>query len=416
MPKIIRPLTATAAASAKPGPKPYKLRDGGGLHLLVYPQGGKAWRLDYRRPGGIARNTLSLGPFPAVSLADAREQRDLARKLLANGLDPSEQRQQERMASRVEKTTLESVANSWLAKKATERTESSSQLCRRRLETYVFPVLGHRAIASVTAPQLVAMLGDVASTSPVTAKFLRREIEAIFRYAIATGAGGTKDNPAAGIRDVLPVGKTRHRSAITDPTALGNLLRAIDAYQGDSMTAAALKLTPMLFQRPAELRTMEWAEIDLDAREWRIPAEKMKQRVSHLVPLPEQAVAILRDLKDQSGHRQYVLTGQHDPRRPLSRSAVGSALRQIGFSEAEVVPHGFRATARTLLDEVLGFPPHIVEQQLAHSVRDPLGRAYNRTAHLPERRQMLQRWADYLDSLRTDGNVVPIKHKAASAA
>lgn len=275
----------------------------------------------------------------------------------------------------------------------------------------VFPYIGGRPVAEVTAPEFLRVARRVEERGAVeSAHRILQNCGQVMRYAIATGRA--ERNPVADLRGALASPEERHHAAITDPGELGGLLRAIDGYKGDPVTRAALRLSGLLFVRPGELRHAEWAEIDLDKAEWNIPAYKMKMRQSHLVPLCDQAVAILRELHPLTGRGQYVFPGGRSPRRPMSNNAINAALRRMGFGADVMTAHGFRATARTMLDELLAFRPDYIEHQLAHAVRDPNGRAYNRTAHLPERRKMMQAWADYLDALRTDANVVPIKRKA----
>lgn len=274
-----------------------------------------------------------------------------------------------------------------------------------------FPYIGGRPVAEVTATEFLRVARRIEERGAVeSAHRILQNCGQVMRYAIATGRA--ERNPVADLRGALASPEERHHAAITDPSELGGLLRAIDGYKGDPVTRAALRLSGLLFVRPGELRHAEWAEIDLDKAEWNIPACKMKMRQSHLVPLCDQAVAILRELHPLTGRGQYVFPGGRSPRRPMSNNAINAALRRMGFGADVMTAHGFRATARTMLDELLAFRPDYIEHQLAHAVRDPNGRAYNRTAHLPERRKMMQAWADYLDALRTDANVVPIKRKA----
>lgn len=413
MPRTVAPLTDTAIRKAKPGPKPTKLRDGGGLYVQLNPDGSRWWRWDYRRPVTGKRNTLSLGTYPEVSLADARGRQAEARRLLAAGVDPGEHRKAAKVAG-VEKASnsFEVVAREWLGKQTWKETYQVKVAAW--MTNDIYPWLGARPIADISAQDFLRVIRRVEERGAVeSAHRIMQNCGQIMRYAIATGRA--ERNPVADLRGALAPPVERHHAAITDPRELGGLLRAIDAYTGDVTTRAALRLAPLVFVRPGELRHAEWSEIDLDAGEWSIPAHKMKMRQPHLVPLSSQAVAILRDLQPLTGHRQYVFPGGRSPKRPLSDNALTAALRRMGFDKETMTAHGFRATARTLLDEVLGWRPDLIEHQLAHAVRDPNGRAYNRTSHLPERRKMMQAWADYLDALRADtGNVVvPFKPKAA---
>ncbi|HHA2840504.1 tyrosine-type recombinase/integrase [Stenotrophomonas maltophilia] len=413
MPRTVAPLTDTAIRKAKPGPKPTKLRDGGGLYVQLNPDGSRWWRWDYRRPVTGKRNTLSLGTYPEVSLADARGRQAEARRLLASGIDPGEHRKAAKVAG-VEKAanSFEVVTREWLGKQ--KWVESYRCKVVAWMDNDVFPWIGGRPVAELAAPDFLRVARRIEERGAIeSAHRIMQNCGQVMRYAVATGRADR--NPVADLRGALAPPMERHHAAITDPRELGGLLRAIDAYAGDASTRAALRLAPLVFVRPGELRHAEWSEIDLDAGEWSIPAHKMKMREPHLVPLSSQAVAILRDLQPLTGHRQYVFPGGRSPKRPLSDNALTAALRRMGFDKKTMTAHGFRATARTLLDEVLGWRPDLIEHQLAHAVRDPNGRAYNRTSHLPERRKMMQAWADYLDALRADtGNVVvPFKPKAA---
>ncbi|EJP77035.1 TPA: tyrosine-type recombinase/integrase [Stenotrophomonas maltophilia] len=413
MPRTVAPLTDTAIRKAKPGPKPTKLRDGGGLYVQLNPDGSRWWRWDYRRPVTGKRNTLSLGTYPEVSLADARGRQAEARRLLASGIDPGEHRKAAKVAG-VEKAanSFEVVTREWLGKQ--KWVESYRCKVVAWMDNDVFPWIGGRPVAELAAPDFLRVARRIEERGAIeSAHRIMQNCGQVMRYAVATGR--TDRNPVADLRGALAPPMERHHAAITDPRELGGLLRAIDGYAGDASTRAALRLAPLVFVRPGELRHAEWSEIDFDAGEWNIPAHKMKMREPHLVPLSSQAVAILRDLQPLTGHRQYVFPGGRSPKRPLSDNALTAALRRMGFDKETMTAHGFRATARTLLDEVLGWRPDLIEHQLAHAVRDPNGRAYNRTSHLPERRKMMQAWADYLDALRADtGNViVPFKPKAA---
>ncbi|WP_099481987.1 tyrosine-type recombinase/integrase [Stenotrophomonas maltophilia] len=413
MPRTVAPLTDTAIRKAKPGPKPTKLRDGGGLYVQLNPDGSRWWRWDYRRPVTGKRNTLSLGTHPEVSLADARGRQAEARRLLASGIDPGEHRKAAKVAG-VEKAanSFEVVTREWLGKQ--KWVESYRCKVVAWMDNDVFPWIGGRPVAELAAPDFLRVARRIEERGAIeSAHRIMQNCGQVMRYAVATGR--TDRNPVADLRGALAPPMERHHAAITDPRELGGLLRAIDGYAGDASTRAALRLAPLVFVRPGELRHAEWSEIDFDAGEWNIPAHKMKMREPHLVPLSSQAVAILRDLQPLTGHRQYVFPGGRSPKRPLSDNALTAALRRMGFDKETMTAHGFRATARTLLDEVLGWRPDLIEHQLAHAVRDPNGRAYNRTSHLPERRKMMQAWADYLDALRADtGNViVPFKPKAA---
>lgn len=404
------PLSDVAIRKAKPTDKTQRLFDGGGLYLEVSPAGGKWWRLKYRHGGKEKR--LSLGTYPEVSLAEARGRRDAARKLLAADVDPAEHRKAEKAAGEARAgNSFEVVAREWLAKR--DWVDSYTVKVTAWLEKDVFPWLGSRPIAELTAPDFLKVGRRIEERGAIeSAHRVLQNCGQIMRYAIATGRA--ERNPVADLKGALRAAPEKHHAAITDPKAVGALLRAIDGYAGSLVTKSALRLAPLVFVRPGELRQAEWSEIDLGAAEWNIPAEKMKTRQPHLVPLAAQAVAVLQELEPVTGRSRYVFPSARSPKRPMSNNAVLSALRRMGYEKDEMSGHGFRAMARTILDEVLHFRPDYIEHQLAHAVRDPNGRAYNRTAHLPERRKMMQAWADYLDTLQADtGTVLPFKRTAS---
>jgi integrase len=405
------PLSDTTIRTAKPAAKPQRLFDGNGLYLEVSPAGGKLWRLKYRIGGKEKR--LALGVYPDTCLKDAREKRDAARKLLAAGVDPAEQRKAEKAAGEERgANSFEVIAREWHAKQSATWVELHASRIMLRMENDVFPWLGSRPIADITAKDFLTTVNRIADRGAVeSAHRVLQNCGQVMRYAIATGRADR--NPVADLRGALPPVKQTHLAAITDPHAIGGLLRAIDAYQGSFVTRCALRLAPLLFVRPGELRQAEWAEFDMDAAQWNLPAEKMKMREPHLVPLAPQAVVILRELQALTGGGRYLFPSPRSPQRPMSNNGVLSALRRMGYGTEEMSGHGFRAMARTVLDEVLHFRPDYIEHQLAHAVKDPNGRAYNRTAHLAERREMMGAWADYLDMLTTGGNVVPMTRKAS---
>ena len=404
------PLSDTTIRTAKPAAKPQRLFDAGGLYLEVSPAGGKLWRLKYRHGGKEKR--LALGAYPDTGLKDARDKRDAARKLLAAGVDPGEQRKAAKAAGEERAAnSFEVVAREWHAKQSATWVELHASRIMLRLENDVFPWLGSRPIADITAKELLATVNRIVDRGAVeSAHRVLQNCGQVLRYAVATGRADR--NPAADLRGALPPVKQTHHAAIIEPGAIGGLLRAMDAYNGSLVTKCALRLAPLLFVRPGELRQAEWAEFDLDGAQWNIPAEKMKMREPHLVPLAPQAVAILRELQPLTGRGRYVFPSARSPQRPMSNNAVLSALRRMGYATDEMSGHGFRAMARTVLDEVLHFRPDYIEHQLAHAVKDPNGRAYNRTAHLAERRKMMAAWADYLDTLKVGGNVVSMARKA----
>ncbi|MCP5191186.1 MAG: integrase arm-type DNA-binding domain-containing protein [Pseudomonadales bacterium] len=404
-------LTDTAIRKAKPGEKPVKMTDEKGLFLLLTPAGGKLWRLKYRYMG--KEKLLALGAYPDVSLAEAREKRDAARKMLANEIDPGAHRKITRtMKAEQAANSFEAVAREWFAKYAPTWAAGHADKIIRRLERDLFPWIGGRPIAEVTAPELLAVLRRIEERGAVeTAHRAKQNAGQVFRYAIATGRA--ERDPSVDLRGALTPWKPQHYPAITDPKEIAPLLRAIDGFTGTLPVKTALKLAPLLLVRPGELRQAEWAEIDLEAATWNIPGEKMKTRAHHLVPLPVQALKALLELQPLTGRSRFVFPGVRDHAHPMSENTVNMALRRMGYPKEVMTGHGFRAMARTVLDEVLGYPPHIIEQQLAHAVRDPLGRAYNRTAHLQQRREMLQAWADYLDKLKAGAEVIPFPGRAA---
>lgn len=400
------PLTDTAIRKSKPTGKTQRLVDGGGLYLEISPAGGKWWRLKYRVLGKEKR--LSLGTYPDTGLADARAKRDAARKLLAVGVDPGEHRKATKAAGEERAgNSFEVVAREWLGKR--DWVDSYKVKVTAWFDNDVFPWIGSRPVAGLTAPDFLRVARRIEDRGAIeSAHRILQNCSQVIRYSIATGRADR--DPVADLRGALPPTTDKHHAAITDPAAVGGLLRSIDGYAGTFVTRCALQLAPLAFVRPGELRHAEWAEIDLDTAEWNIPAEKMKVRQAHLVPLSSQAVEILRELRPLTGRGRYVFPSARSPKRPMSNNAVLSALRRMGFDKDEMSGHGFRAMARTILDEVLGFRPDYIEHQLAHAVRDPNGRAYNRTAHLQERRKMMQAWSDYLDSLKDDaGKVVALR-------
>lgn len=408
MSKRILPLTDAKIKTEKAGDKAIKLFDGGGLFLLVSPAGGKLWRFKYRF-GGMHK-LLSLGKYPQISLEEARERREQAKKLLANGTDPGAVKQAQKTQTVQEKETFEVVAREWFYKFKSTWAESHSSRVISRLEQNVFPYIGHLPIAKIEAPEILAVLRRLESRNVLhSAHIIRGIVGQVFRYAVACGY--TKRDPTSDLRGAMPPAKTINRAAITDPGRAGDLLRAIDSYRGSFVVQCALKIAPLVFVRPGELRKAEWAEIDLEHALWNIPAEKMKMKQAHIVPLSTQALTILKEIHPLTGSGKHVFPGRTSD-RPMSDNAILAALRNMGFEKTEMTGHGFRAMARTMLDEVLHEPIHLIEHQLAHTVKDPLGRAYNRTSHLPERNAMMQRWADYLDGLKQGAVVLPFKQIA----
>lgn len=399
-------LTAKEAKAAKPIDKPFKLSDGGGLYLLVQPNGSKYWRLDYRFAG--KRKTLAVGVYPDVSLLDARDKRDKSRKMLADGIDPGENKKAVKMAGENRAAnSFEVVAREWHGKFSPGWAATHSSKIIRRLEENIFPWLGARPIAEITAPELLACIRRIEARGILeTAHRTLQHCGQVFRYAVQTGRA--ERDPSGDLRGAIPPVKDKgHFAAVTEPKQVAELLRTLDGYQGSFVVSCALRLAPLVFVRPGELRKAEWADFDLDAAEWRYRVTKTK--TDHVVPLSSQAVAILRELYALTGDGRYVFPGARSNGRAMCDNAVLAAMRRMGIGKDEMSGHGFRAMARTVLDEVLGIRPELIEHQLAHAVRDPLGRAYNRTTHLPERKKMMQQWADYLDGLKAGAVVLPFK-------
>ena len=397
-------LTDTKIRNIKPAEKPIRLFDGGGLYLEVSPSGGKWWRVKYRFAGKEKR--LSVGVYPDVSLKLARERLEEARKLLAEEVDPGENRRAVRESKTISSAnSFEVVAREWIEKYKNIWAESHKKIITRRLENDVFPWLGGNPITEITAPQLLKALRRVEARGAIeTAYRILQVCGQVFRYAIQTGR--LERNPSSDLRGALSPIKKEHLAAITDPKGIGELLRAIHGYEGNIVTKCALRLAPLVFVRPGELRHAEWSEINLQTGEWNIPAHRMKVKEAHLVPLSQQAVEILKELQPLTGNGPYVFPSLRSKVRPMSNGAILAALRRMGYTTEEMTGHGFRAMARTVLDEVLGVRTDYIEHQLAHTVKDPLGRAYNRTKHLPERRKMMQQWGDYLDSLKGNKEIL----------
>jgi len=402
------PLTDTVIRNAKPEKKAVKLFDDRGLYLEVSPAGGKWWRHKYRFEGKEKR--LSLGVYPDVGLKEARKRRDDARSLLAGGVDPGEHRKAQKLARDGQAAnSFEVVAREWFAKYATTWAASHSDKTMRRLERDVFPWIGNRPICEIHAPEILTVLRRIeARGAGETAHRALSNCGQVFRYAVATGRANR--DPSGDLRGALSRVKKSHFAAKTDPEAVAGILRAMDGYLGTLPVRCAMRLAPLLFVRPGELRTAKWTDVDLEEKQWRYIVTKTK--TPHIVPLSRQAIEILNELRPLTGKGQYVFPGARSSTRPMSDNAILAAMRRVGIDKEEMTGHGFRAVARTILDEVLGVRPDYIEHQLAHAVRDPNGRAYNRTAHLPERRKMMQQWADYLDRLKAGAKVIPIKKGA----
>ncbi|MCK9391549.1 MAG: integrase arm-type DNA-binding domain-containing protein [Syntrophales bacterium] len=399
-------LSDTKIKRVKPSEKQIKLFDGGGLFLLVTPQGSKLWRLKYRHGG--KEKLLALGAYPTVSLADARARRDEAKKQLDQDTDPGEARKVQKQEENREIETFEVIAREWHVKFINTWSDSHAATISRRMEVDLFPWIGNRPIAEIKAPELLAVLRRVENRGVLeTAHRVRTIAGQVFRYAVATGRA--ERDPSADLKGALPPPDKKHHAAITDPKEVAPLLRIIDGYQGHFIVKCALRLAPLFFVRPGELRHAEWAEVLLDEAVWNIPATKMKMKQPHVVPLSNQAIEILKELKELTGASKYVFPSVRSFARPMSENTINAALRYMGYDKDTMTGHGFRALARTILDEVLQERPDLIEHQLAHAVRDPNGRAYNRTAHLEERRKMMQRWSDYLDTIKAGAMVIPFK-------
>ncbi len=401
-------LTDTLIRNAKPGTKPIKLFDERGLFLLVTPTGGKWWRFRFMFDG--KEKLLSLGVYPDVSLKDARERRDEARKLVANGVNPSENRKIQKSArADLIANSFEVVAREWFAKYSATWAKNHGDRIIRRFERDIFPWIGARPIAEINAPELLAAARRIENRGALeTAHRALSNCGQVFRYAVATGRA--ERDPSGDLRGALPPVRGTHFAATTEPKRFAEILRALDGYEGTLTVRCALRLAPLVFVRPGELRNAQWADIDFEAAEWRYLVTKTN--TPHIVPLATQAIEILRELQPLTGNSRFVFPSARSFIRPMSDNAILAAMRRLGIDKDEMSGHGFRAVARTILDEILGVRPDFIEHQLAHAVRDPNGRAYNRTAHLAERRKMMQQWADYLDKLKVGAEIIPIHREA----
>jgi integrase len=408
------PLTGTFVKQVKPKNKDAsageKHADSGGMYLLVKPT-GKYWRMDYRFAG--QRKTLALGVYPEVSLAKARKRREEAKERLADGVDPATVKRQEKRAKAIAAAnTFEAVARDWLDKTASDRAGSTQGKVATWLEKNVFPAIGRLPISTIKPRDVLEAVRKIEQRGAIDSAHRVKQIcGQVFRYAVA--AGLCERDITADLRGALATIPKANFAAITEPAQVAVLLRAVRSYNGNAITRAALQLAPLVFVRPGELRHAEWAEIDLKAATWRIAGAKMKMGVDHIVPLSTQAIAVLKALQPLTGAGRYVLPSLRGGDRPMSENTVNAALRGLGYAKDVMTGHGFRAMARTILDEVLGERVDLIEHQLAHMVKDPNGRAYNRTAHLPARQAMMQRWADYLEQLEAGAQVVQLKHRSA---
>ncbi len=400
------PLTDIAIRNAKPEAKPRKLSDEKGLFLLIHPNGSKYWRLKYRI-GGTER-LLALGVYPEVPLSEARSKRDDARKLIANGIDPSTQKQEAKNAKNdAHANSFKALAIEWADSYFTNKSASHKERTMRRLELYIYPWLGNKPISEITAPQILEAVKRVQNLNKLeTAHRTLQATSQVFRYAVQNGKASR--DPCPDLRGAVPTPSVKHMASLTEPKEIAELLRAIDGFTGSFTVQTALRLSPLVFTRPSELRTAKWADIDLEANEWRYLVSKTK--TLHLVPLSTQAAKLFADMKAISGHGEFVFQGGHDPKKPMSAAAINAALKRMGYdTQQDITAHGFRAMARTILHERLDIDPHIIEHQLAHKVPDALGAAYNRTKFIEQRKVMMQKWADYLDELKAGAKVLPIK-------
>lgn len=400
------PLTDITVRNAKSSDKAQKLADGGGLYLLVHPNGSRYWRLKYRVLG--KEKLLALGKYPEVSLSDARVRREEAKRLLANGQDPSEVKQAQKIAALHQAAnTFEAVAREWLGKKSAKQVNKTRNRNLRILEINIFPLIGKSPIEQVSSKALLTALHKMEQRGIVDSAHRALQIcGEIFRYAIATERA--QADLSLVLKGALAPVKEKHHASITDPKGVADLLRTTEGYEGAFLTRQALRLAPLVFVRPGELRNAEWSEIDLESGEWRIAAHKMKMKAVHIVPLSTQAVQILRELHQLNGDGRYVFPGLRSTDRPMSENTVNAALRRLGYEKTQMTGHGFRSMASTILHEQ-GWPHEAIERQLAHAERNKVSAAYNYAEHLPKRREMMQAWADYLDALRSGAKVLNIK-------
>lgn len=403
-------LSDTKVRTLKPTDKSYKVSDEKGLFLLVTPAGGKLWRFKYRIDS--KEKLLSFGAYPDVSLADARAARDEARKVHAAGEDPSELRKAVKSGKHDDAlNSFEVVAREWWQTHMKDKAENHKNKVIRRFEIYLFPWIGKKPISSITAPEMLDSLKRIQNGNKLeTAHRALQTAGQVFRYAVQTGRA-IRD-VTADLKGALPPATVKHMAAFTEPKDVAELLRAIDSFNGTFTVECALRLSPLVFTRPSELRMARWKDIDLEAGTWSYLVTKTK--TDHIVPLSRQAVEILKQIHPLSGHGEYVFMGGHSPLKPMSESAVNAALKRMGYdTQVDITAHGFRAMARTILHERLNIAPEIIEHQLAHKVPDNLGTAYNRTKFIEQRKVMMQQWADYLDELKAGAKVVKISAKAA---
>jgi len=398
------------AAKVPEDKKQGKLADSGGLYLLIKAS-GKYWRLDYRF--GDKRKTMALGVYPQVSLKEARDKRESAKKLLEQNIDPCQRKQADRRKAiaKSSEDTFKGIATEWMAKKSTQWVKTTIVNTQAKFDRHIFPWIGSLPITAIEAPDVLALVQRVEKRGTIeTVHRLKMLCSRVFRYGIATGK--VKYDPTIGLEGALTPLSVKHRATITEPKAVGALLRAIHAFEGTFVVQCALQITPYVFVRPGELRHAEWSEIDLEKAEWRIPAEKMKMRVTHIVPLSNQVMGILKELHALTGSGKYVFPSIRNAARPMSENTINASLRRIGYEKEEICAHGFRAMASTMLHEQ-GWDSDIIERQLAHKEGNAIKEAYNHARHLPERVKLMQHWADYLDGLRAGAEVIPINRRQA---
>jgi len=392
----LQKLTAIQVDKAKSGQKPRKLTDGRGLYMLLHPNGGKYWRYDYAIAG--KRKTLSLGTYPDVSLADARQQHQAAREAVARGNDPAELKRLKRLTQNIAAgETFEAIANEWFESHMADKSESYRTRSLRILKKDLFPTLGRRPVSALAEPEILSVLRVIERRTVDIAHRACQLVSQVLDYARITGR--LERNPAVGLSKALKKIKVKHYAALTDPEDLKRLLLAAQDYRGLGVVSIALKLSILLFQRPGEIRTMRWSEIDFKQSRWVRASENQKSNRDHITPLPRQAMELLEQARLFSEGSEYVFPNARGKTRPMSDNGVRTALRTLGFDKDAICPHGFRAIGRTFLEEQLGFRSVLIELQIAHKVKDPMGDTYNRTAFIEERTEMMQTWADYLDSL-----------------
>ena len=400
------PLSDTKIRTIKPLGKPFKVSDERGLFLLVTPSGGKWWRLKYRLNG--KEKSLSLGVYPDVSLADAREKRDQARKVIAANSDPSELRKANK-ASKTENTinSFEVITRIWLKNYAANLSKATSDKNLRLFERDIFPWIGAKPIAELKPKDILDAARRIEARGAVdTAKRAIQLCGQVFQQAVIDEK--VMSDPTRDIRRAIKPLKDKHFASITEPKEVAEFLRAIDAFNGSFVVMCAIRLAPLVFVRPGELRLAKWADINLDTSEWRYLVTKTN--TDHLVPLSKQTITILRELHPLTGSGEYVFQVGNDPKKPMSAATINAALQRMGYdTKTQITGHGFRAMARTILHERLNVDPHIIEHQLAHAVPDNLGGAYNRTKFIEQRKVMMQQWADYLDELKAGAKIIPLK-------